>query len=133
MKHPYQEYSEDLNNLKSSKTKKKVVQSTVPIRVKKTTLRSIRQILNRLNKKAHGRKIITDDVVSKALGLLQDEHFEEIKKMTYSSQDHLDLQYQEYCRLNGQVSKGKFLEMLLQAGLPALVKPNRDKSGSSHL
>ena len=120
MKHPHQEYSEGLTNSKSSGAKKKAVQNTTPIRVKKTTLRSIRQILNRLNKKAHGRKVTTDDVVSKALSLLQDEHFEEIKKMTYSSQDHLDLQYQEYCRLNGQVSKEKFLEMLLKAGLPSL-------------
>ena len=66
-------------------------------------------------------------------GLLKDEHFEEIKKKTYSSQDHLDLQYQEYCRVNGQVSKEKFLEMLLKAGLPTLVGPNRNESGSSHL
>ena len=40
--------------------------------------------------------------------------------MTYSSQDRLDLQYQEYCKVNGQISKEKFLEMLLQVGLPQL-------------
>ena len=121
MSHPHQEYSEGLSHSKSvTQTKKKVVQNTAPIRVKKTTLRSLRQILNQLNKKAHGQKVVADDVVSKALALLQEEHFEEIKEMTYSSQDHLELQYQEYCKVNGHISKEKFLEMLLQAGLPAL-------------
>ena len=125
MNHPHQEYSESLNNSKSVKTKNKAVQSTTPIRVRKTTLRSIRQVLNRLNKKSYGRKVAVDDVVSKALSLLQDEHFEEIKEMTYSNQDHLDLQYQEYCKVNGYISKEKFLGILLQAGLPALKGPSQ--------
>ena len=126
MNHLHQEYSEDLNSSKSIKAKKKVVQNTTPIRVKKTTLRSIRQILNRLNKKIHGRKVVVDDVVSMALSLLQDKHLEEIKEMTYSSQDHLDLQYQKYCKLNGYISRNEFLAMLLKASLPALIKPHQD-------
>ena len=126
MNHSHQEYSEGLSHSKSVKTKKKAVQSTVPIRVRKATLRSIRQILNRLNKKAHGRKVVADDVIFRALSLLQNEHFKEIKEMTYSSQDHLDLQYQEYCKQKGQVSKEKFLELLLQVGLPKLKSVSQD-------
>lgn len=120
MNHPSQECSEGSNPLKPIKTKKKSVQNTAPIRVKKTTFRSLRQLLSRLNKKVYGRKVIADDVISRALCLLQDEHFQEIKETTYSSQDRLNLQYEEYCKVNGQVSKEEFLEMLLQVGLPQL-------------
>ncbi|MBT4761944.1 MAG: hypothetical protein HOO06_09630 [Bdellovibrionaceae bacterium] len=102
--------------------KKKVVNNTTPIRVRKATSRTIRTVLNKLNRKQLGRRVTVDDVVAKALTMLTDESLEEVKQSTFSSKDHLELQYQEYCQKNGQVTKEKFLDMLLKAGLPTLKK-----------
>ena len=114
------------NQSPTQKQKKKIVHSTTPIRVKKSTARQIRSFLNKANRKALGRKVTTDDLVSKAILLLEDSHIEEIKSQTYSSQDQLEIQYQEYCRKNGSITKEKFLEILLQAGLPALQSRSLD-------
>lgn len=100
--------------------KKKAVSNTIPVRVRKATSRAIRTVQSKLNRKQLGRRVTVDDVVTKALSMLTDESLEEIKQSTFSSKDHLELQYQEYCRENGQVTKEKFLEMLLQAGIPTL-------------
>ncbi len=100
--------------------KKKTVTNTVPIRVKKITSRSIRTILNKLNKKALGKRIIVDDIISKAITLLSEKEFNELQEASYSSKDRLEIQFQEYCRANGNISKEKFLERLLEVGLPAL-------------
>ena len=104
----------------ATKSKKKPIYSTTPVRVRKATSRGIRTLLNKLNRKPLGRKVTADDLISTALNLLTDGHLEEIKQATYSSKDHLELQYQEYCKVNGQITKEKFLEMLLSAGLPVL-------------
>ena len=60
--------------------------------------------------------------IAKAIYLLTEGHLEAIQEATYSNQDRLELQYQEYYKLNGHITKDKFLEMLLGAGLPALQK-----------
>ena len=104
----------------TTKSKKKPTYSTTPIRVRKATSRGIRMLLNKLNRKSLGRKVTADDLISKALDLLTEGHLEAIQKATYSSKDHLELQYQEYCKVNGHITKDKFLERLLSAGLPAL-------------
>ena len=104
----------------SNRSKKKAIYNTTPIRVRKATSRSIRTLLNKLNRKSLGRKVAADDLISKALDLLTEGHLEAIQKATYSSKDHLELQYQEYCKVNGQITKERFLEMLLSAGLPIL-------------
>ena len=107
---------------KVNKAKKKTTYNTTPIRVRKATSRNIRTLLNKLNRKSLGRKVAADDLISKALDLLTEGHLEAIQKATYSSKDHLELQYQEYCKVNGYITKDKFLEKLLSAGLPALQK-----------
>ena len=109
-------------NKGASAPKKKVNYNTTPIRVTKATARTVRAIVNKLNKKPLGRRVTFDDVVSQAISLLQKEHLEGIKRATYSSQDHMELQYREYCRLHGQISKDKFLGLLLQSGLPFIEK-----------
>lgn len=98
---------------KVSTNKKKVTLNTVPIRVTKGTARTIRSIIHKLNKKPLGRRVVFDDVVSTAVSLLQDKHFEAIKESTYSGKDHMELKYKEYCRINGYISKERFLEILL--------------------
>lgn len=111
---------DQIENEGASAPKKKSTQNTVPVRVRKATARTIKATLNKLNKRPLGRKVTVDDIVAKALPLLTETHLDEIKESTYSSQDRLEIQYQEYCRVHGNTTKEKFLEELLKAGLPVL-------------
>lgn len=50
-----------------------------------------------------------DDILLKALPLLTENHFEEIKASTLSNADKLEAAYPEYCKKNGQISKDEYL------------------------
>jgi len=114
-----------VNKEKDTSTKKPT-SNTIPIRIKKATARTLKSIINKLNKKQFGRKVIADDVIDKALSTLNGEDLEEIKISTYSSADQLELQYRNYCRKNGYIDKEEFIKLLLKAGLPAINNLNKN-------
>ena len=88
--------------------------NTVPIRIYKSTARLLRSIVTKCNRKSLGRKVKVDDVIQKALTLLQDSHLDEIKSSTYSSQDQLEIEFKSYCKVHGAISRDEFLRILLE-------------------
>lgn len=89
------------------------VPHTIPIRIHKSTAKQLRNIASKCNKKVYGRKVRADDIVAAALNLLTDEHLETIKQSTYSSNDQLEIEFKNYCKVNGQITKDEFLRLLL--------------------
>ena len=79
--------------------------NTVPIRLSKSTSKTLRTIVNKCNKKSLGRKVKSEDVVSLALSLITDKEIEQIKTGSYSSQDHFEIKYKKYCENNGSITK----------------------------
>lgn len=112
------------NNISKKQTKKSK-SNTTPIRVLKTTAKSLKSMVQKLNKKPLGKKIRVDDLILKALSLLEDKHFEEIKNSTLTNADRLEMKYQEYCRVNGPVSKDEFLGKLMTEN-GALLAPSSE-------
>ena len=101
--------------------------NTIPIRINKHTARLLRSIVAKLNRKALGKKAKADQVISKALSLLTEEHFEEIKESTYDSKDRLEIEYRKFCKQNGSISKDDFLKKILSAALPQVNQPLSEK------
>lgn len=99
----------------TSKAKPKV--NTTPIRVLKTTAKRIKGMVQKANKKPFGKKIRVDDILEKALSLIGENHLEEIKEASLTNADKLEMQFREYCRQNGNVSKDEFLGKLLNGGM----------------
>ena len=99
------------------------VSNSIPIRINRNTARLIKSIVTKCNKKLYGKKVRVDDVLLKALNLLQEEQIEEIRVSTYTSQDHLEIEYKKFCQANGTVSKDEFLKKLLSAALPQVNQP----------
>lgn len=99
---------------KETKISKKYQVNTIPIRVAKNTAKTIKTILQKLNKKSYGKKVKPDDLIQKSISLLSDEHLEEIKQATMSNSDRLELAYQEYCKSHGQISKDEYFGLLLK-------------------
>ncbi len=122
--------SSQTNDVRSAPTAKTTL-NTLPIRVKKSTARTLRGLVKKLNKKQLGRKVVADDVIAKAISLIESKHLEEIKILTYSSIDLLELEFIEYCQKNGPISKEVFLKKLLEAGLPNLANSYQKQNNTS--
>jgi hypothetical protein len=91
--------------------------NTIPIRIAKPTARLLKSLLTTCNRKTYGKKVKADAVIFKALSLLDPTDIEEIQKSTYTSQDHLEIEYKKYCSTHGQISKSEFLKMILNTAL----------------
>ena len=87
--------------------------NTTPIRVFKATAKTLKSMIQKLDKKSFGRKVRVDDLILKSLSLLEDKHLEEIRDATLSNTDKLEISYQEYCKTHGQISKDEYLGRLL--------------------
>lgn len=103
---------------KEEKVSKKYQVNTIPIRVTKATAKTIKTLLQKMNKKPYGKNVRPDDLIQKSISLLSDEHLEEIKQASMSNSDRLELAYQEYCKTNGQISKDEFFGLLLKEKSP---------------
>jgi hypothetical protein len=103
---------ETTTNQKSAKTKPANV-STVALRVKRETKRRIQTELAKVNKKAFGRKVRVDALVSRALNLLTDADIKTLQEASLSNSDRLEQKYREYLKTNSGVSKDEFLGQML--------------------
>ena len=100
--------------------------NTAPVRVAKATFRKIKKIVAKCNRKQHGRKVKADDIIAKAISLLDDSHLEEIKALTFSSQDQIEIQFKKHCQTHGNISKDQFLKILIDKAFPGGETNNRE-------
>lgn len=92
--------------------------NTTPIRIHKSTAKMLRSIIAKCNRKAHGRKVKADDIIAVSVELLTDVHLEQIKRSTYSSSDQLEIEFKNFCKNNGALSKDEFLRLIISRALP---------------
>ena len=111
------ESKETIKEEERPRKKRRTSHKTISIRIARSTERTIRTIVSQVNKKKIGRKVVPDDVISKALSLIQEEHLEDVKRSTYSVDDLLSLRHREYCEQHGHISKESFLEILFRVDL----------------
>lgn len=96
------------------KVTKKSTSTTTPMRVKKTTQSSIKKLLTKINRKSYGKKVKVDDLLEKLLSLFDESiHIKELQDASLSNADRLDINYKEYCKKHGNVSKDEYLGILL--------------------
>ena len=102
------------------------------VRLKKSTIRLLRTLVNKANKKSYGRKIHVDDVIKKSLENCGDSMLEEIKEESLTGSDRIDMAYKKFCRDRGHVSKEEYLVQLLEAGKDSMKQENQKEEGDSH-
>lgn len=83
------------------------------VRVKTETRDRVLAVVDRLNEKELGRKVIPDDVLAIAVTLLKSEHLEQIQSATLSNFDRLERDYRDYARSHAGISKDEYLGKLL--------------------
>lgn len=114
---------------KSIKTKAPNV-STVGLRVKRETKRRVMQDLAKINKKDFGKRIKADDLIGLALGLVQEQHLNQLQESSLSNSDRLTLQHRAYVRQHGNITKDDFLGLVLSS-TPA-TQPEANRHAESH-
>ena len=83
------------------------------VRVKKTVKKTINGFLNKVNRKKFGRKVRDEAVIELAVSLLNDSHIKELQEKSLTNKDRLEIKYQEFIKVNGNISKDEFIGYLL--------------------
>lgn len=66
------------------------------------------------NKKTYGRKIKDSEIISKALGLIESRHIQELQEITLSEKDRLHMAHENFQKSNGKISLDQFIGKLLK-------------------
>lgn len=101
------------NSVPEQKAKVKKENST--IRVSSSTQKLLTQVLLKLNKKSFGRRVRIDPLLQLALSKLVDADLKFLQEQSLSNADRLEMNYREYVKKNGPLSKDEFLGILLKA------------------
>ncbi len=80
-----------------TKQKPKTDSASSPIRVRQSSRVKLDDLLRRANKQKLGRKVKSDDLSCFSLGLLTDEHLEQICSKTLTKGDRLELLFSSRC------------------------------------
>ena len=86
--------------------------NTAGIRVSKETQRDLNRLLDKVNKKQFGKKIKINQIIAISIKLICDEHIKKLQQSSLTNADKIEMQYREYVRQNGAISKDNFLGKL---------------------
>ena len=71
------------------------------------------ELLKRANKHKLGRKVKTDDLICFSLGLLTDEHLEQICNKTLTNKDRLELLFRRVAKERKGLTRDEFFGLLI--------------------
>jgi hypothetical protein len=78
------------------------------------TLKAIRQISDKANKKQFGRRVLDSEILSLAVSLVTDKEIKLLQEATYSEKDRLHIAHSEYVSANGKITLDDFIGKLLR-------------------
>lgn len=89
------------------------VSTTTPIRLHRSTIKMLKSVVNKINKMPYGKKISMDQLITKSLTKLTEDDLQQIKTLTYTSMDLLEMEHKKYCNNHGNISKDEFITKIL--------------------
>lgn len=92
------------------------------LRLTPTTNKSVKGILKRLNNTKPGRPITPDQLVAKAVGLLQERHYRELIDASLTHEERFRLGFQEYKKGNPEITYDEYFK-LANEKLTAITRP----------
>ncbi len=95
------------------KQKPRVDCAASPIRVRQGTRSQLDDLLRRANKQKLGRKVKTDDLICFSLGLLTEDHLDEICNKTLTNKDRLELLFRRVAKERKGLSRDEFFGLLI--------------------
>ena len=98
---------ETVENKKQIKTKTKK-NELAGIRVSKETRRELIRLVDKINKKQFGRKVKASEVIATCIKLISEKEIEILQQSTLSNADKFEMEYRDYIRENGAISKDDY-------------------------
>jgi hypothetical protein len=95
------------------KQKLKADSPSSPIRIRQSTRGKLDDLLRRANKQKLGRKVKTDDLICFSLGLLTDEHLDQICNKTLTNKDRLELLFRRVAKERKGLTRDEFFGLLI--------------------
>lgn len=104
-----------MENIETKKVVKslKKKSSSSALRVHNDTKRALTAELTKINKKDFGRKVKVDQLLKLLLTLIKPEHIKGLQEQSLANADRLEMQYREFVKRNGDISKDEFLGKIL--------------------
>lgn len=88
---------------------------TVGLRLRRETKKRIQLELAKINKKDFGKKVRVDELFGLLFPMLNETHVKSLQEHSMTNSDRLELQYRDYVKKFGAISKDEFLGRLLGA------------------
>ncbi|MBT4761078.1 MAG: hypothetical protein HOO06_05210 [Bdellovibrionaceae bacterium] len=102
---------ETIENKKQTKLSSKKL-NTAGVRVNKETRRDLTRLVDKINKKQFGKRVKISEVIALAITLVGEKHIQLLQQSSLSNADKIEMQYKDYIRQNGSISKDDFLGKL---------------------
>ncbi len=104
---------EQTENKNVTKLKKKSAQYTAT-RITHQAQKLLNNLLTKVNKKDYGKRVKSSVLIELALTLVNETHIKKLQNESLSNADLLEIQFREYIKKNGKISKDDFLGILLK-------------------
>ncbi|MBP9708513.1 MAG: hypothetical protein KBD78_12795 [Oligoflexales bacterium] len=108
----------EMNSATESQAKKlqkiNVKCATKAIRIKQASHNKLDELLRRTQKQKIGKKVKADDLICFSLGLLTDDHLEQICNKALSNKDRMELLFQRMAKQRKGLGRDEFFGLLLE-------------------
>lgn len=84
------------------------------VRIKPKAQKKLSSLLTKANKKDFGKRIKATDLIELALEMIEDSHIKKLQQGSLSNSDLLEMNFREYIKKNGKISKDEYLGILMQ-------------------
>ena len=74
------------------------------------------------------QRIKPEDYLALAITLIQNGHIEQLKELSITNEDRIELKYRQLLKSNTSLSKDVFLGLLLKGNLDAIAEIDRPQS-----
>ncbi len=100
---------ENESNQGKERTKGKQKTDKSPVLLDKETMKTLKKLSARANKKDKGRKITNSQLIHEGIQLISDAIIKGLQENSLSEKDRLEMKHLEYCKEHGKVDFFKWL------------------------
>lgn len=93
---------------------------TIAIRVRSGTKTKLDKILDAVNSKEYGKRVKSDDVISFAIGLINDAYMHSLRDQSLTNSDRLEILFQQQRKRKKELTKDEFLGLLMTGQISTL-------------
>ena len=104
----------DVTSAKAKVNKSPNASASSPVRLRAQSRAKLDALIARINKNRVGRRVKPDDLICYSLGLLSDNHLQEIGTRLLTNKERMEILYSKLSKTKRGLSRDEFFGMLLE-------------------